>query len=302
MQIYQILNKKTGKSYVGKSKDYVSRFKDHKKDAEKKVNRRLYDSMNHHGVDNFELILLEDLGDVSRQVASEREIYWIEALKTMMPSGYNMTKGGDGGYTLDMWDSDAREELWSRQAIKRTGMKRDGSARSNMSAAAKLREATKTLDQKKAISKKISDYNKNNNIRPPESTLWKKGQAGTFTGKTHSDETKKLLSDHRRGKTYSDIYGEDAASEMIIARREAWLGSKNPNYIEFTNDMKSNIADYISHHYRVKMADLVDEFKLSEGKIREWFRELGIKNYQKLGYSLNIDEWISFWRKYANKN
>ena len=58
MQIYQIINKNTGKSYIGKSKDYKARFYRHLKQASKKINRRLYDSMNYHGVENCELVIL----------------------------------------------------------------------------------------------------------------------------------------------------------------------------------------------------------------------------------------------------
>lgn len=96
MQIYQIFNRITGKSYIGKSKDYQKRFNNHLKCASEKVNRRLYDSINHHGAENFELILLEDLGDCSISLSNERERFYIAKLNTLIPNGYNMTKGGDG--------------------------------------------------------------------------------------------------------------------------------------------------------------------------------------------------------------
>ena len=156
MQIYQILNKKTGKSYVGKSKNYIKRFKTHLKCAGKKVNRRLYDSINHHGKENFELILLEELGDVSRTLANTREIYWIEKLNTLIPYGYNMTKGGDGGDTLEFWDEASKTELYRQQGQKRKG-KRSTDFCKTMSVAATEREANKSNDQKSKISEKISN-------------------------------------------------------------------------------------------------------------------------------------------------
>jgi len=155
MQIYQILNKVTNKSYVGKSKDYKKRFKNHLKCAGKKVNRRLYDSINKHGKENFELILLEDLGDVTRKEANTKETYWIDKLNTLMPYGYNMTKGGDGGNTLDAWSAEDKKKLWAQQGEKRRG-KRPVEFSRSMSEAATEREASKSKQEKEAIAGKIS--------------------------------------------------------------------------------------------------------------------------------------------------
>jgi group I intron endonuclease len=156
MQIYQILNKKTGKSYVGKSKDYMHRFEKHKKAAKAKVNRRLYDSMNHHGIDSFELLLLEELCNVTRQEANIRETYWIETLGTLMPNGYNMTKGGDGGNTLEFWSEEDKHNLYKQQGDKRRG-KRNKEWCDAISKGATVREATKTPEQRAQESEKISN-------------------------------------------------------------------------------------------------------------------------------------------------
>lgn len=123
MQIYQILNIITNKSYVGKSSNYKNRFIRHKRNAKNKINRRLYDSINFHGESNFILILLEDLGECESNIVNEREIYWISKLNTLIPYGYNMTIGGDGGNTLYNWTDEEKKELWQRQSEKRIGLK-----------------------------------------------------------------------------------------------------------------------------------------------------------------------------------
>jgi len=74
MQIYQIYNKNTGKSYVGKAVDYVLRYEVHKRNAANHMHRRLYHSMNSHGIDAFELRMLEDLGEGQTR-KSRREKY-----------------------------------------------------------------------------------------------------------------------------------------------------------------------------------------------------------------------------------
>lgn len=155
MQIYQILNKVTGKCYIGKSVNYLKRFNRHKKCAIKKINRRLYDSMNYHGLDNFDLILLEDLGDVSNSFANEREKFWIEFYGSIVPNGYNMTEGGDGGNTIETWSEQAKKDLYILQGSKRRG-KRSKEWKEAISKGSILREKNKTKEEKKIISNKIS--------------------------------------------------------------------------------------------------------------------------------------------------
>ncbi len=155
MQIYQILNKVTGKSYIGKSKNYKKRFTIHLKHAARKVNRRLYDSMNYHGVEHFGLILLEDLGECSIKHANEREMYWIYKIDSLMPNGYNMTTGGDGGDTLELWSEESKRLLWKKQSEKRTGIKFTEDRKRNLSNATKGRVISD--NQKLSISKTLKD-------------------------------------------------------------------------------------------------------------------------------------------------
>ena len=74
MQIYVIKNLITNKVYVGKSRNYLKRFNSHKAKARRKLNRYLYDSINHHGINNFTVSLIEECDEV---MADEREIFWI---------------------------------------------------------------------------------------------------------------------------------------------------------------------------------------------------------------------------------
>lgn len=55
--------------------------------------------MNKYGIENFMIELLEEVSDES--ILSEREIYWIQELKTYGCTGYNATKGGDGKIVYD---------------------------------------------------------------------------------------------------------------------------------------------------------------------------------------------------------
>ena len=293
MQIYQILNKITRKSYVGKSKDYQNRFLNHKKAARNKCNRRLYDSMNHHGIENFELILLEELGNVTRQEASDKETFWVTKLNTLMPNGYNMTPGGDGGNTIEFWSDADKKKLWEQQGKARTGIKKTELAKKKMSIAAGIREANKTVDEKRIIAEKISITNKERGNSPPDYTKWKKGQIGTFTGKTHTIENREKFSIARQGKTYEELYGEEIAKVEKAKRSDNWKGNKNPRYVEFPKEQKQQVIDILQTK-KMKMYEIVALLKLR--KFREWLREINVTNYQVMYNTLSDEQWCLFWK------
>ena len=48
---------------------------------------------------------------------------------------------------------------------------------------------------------------------------------------------------------------------------------------------------------------LVQKEYVDKIKLRNWFKELGVDNYQKLSYQLdNITIWSKFWRNHASRN
>ena len=98
--IYLIKNNINGKCYVSKKlRSPEERFSEHLSDARKQTreNRPLYRAINKYGEDNFSLQVLEQCAD---KFASEREIWYIEQLKTYV-HGYNATVGGDGTQLFD---------------------------------------------------------------------------------------------------------------------------------------------------------------------------------------------------------
>lgn len=84
--IYKIVNKETGKTYIGQSVNIERRFKEHccKKDLV------IDQAIEKHGKENFEFEIIEEC-DVSQ--LNEREQYYIQLYNTYQ-KGYNCHSGG----------------------------------------------------------------------------------------------------------------------------------------------------------------------------------------------------------------
>lgn len=95
--IYRILNKITKKCYIGetKSKDVTWRWNQHKrKIQENKGCPALRDAVKKYGIENFEFNVLIICFDADR---FNYEMEYIKKYNSIVPNGYNITKGGEGG-------------------------------------------------------------------------------------------------------------------------------------------------------------------------------------------------------------
>lgn len=103
--IYKVTNDVNGKMYVGKTEDYPpeNRWKEHLKDYKRPrcEKRPFYDAIKRYGPEHFHFEVIEETEDVC-----EREIYWIDKLRTYVGfedcNGYNGTLGGDGKKYLNL--------------------------------------------------------------------------------------------------------------------------------------------------------------------------------------------------------
>jgi group I intron endonuclease len=92
--IYQI-KFPNGKSYVGRSikpmKRLIQRYLVHEINGVRPVNR----AIKSFGINTIIFVLIEEFENVSDAYLSEREIFWIKELKTIInENGYNLTEGG----------------------------------------------------------------------------------------------------------------------------------------------------------------------------------------------------------------
>ena len=95
--IYRIKNKITKKSYIGESKkkDVKWRWSEHKQNIKKnKGCPALRDAVKKYGIENFEFSIIIICFDDER-FKYEKE--YIKKYNTVVPNGYNITNGGEGG-------------------------------------------------------------------------------------------------------------------------------------------------------------------------------------------------------------
>ena len=88
--IYAYRNKANGKYYVGQSKSFNKRHKQHLAGKAKGFDRELA----RLGEDAFEILILEE--ELDKELMDERETYYIAKLKAFT-DGYNMVEEGGGG-------------------------------------------------------------------------------------------------------------------------------------------------------------------------------------------------------------
>lgn len=94
--IYKIQNQIDGAVYIGKTIDYMQRWRAHRAFAKREGERSkgpLYKAIKKYGIDNFSFSIIEECKDSE---LSEREKYWIsEYCATDRTRGYNISSGGN---------------------------------------------------------------------------------------------------------------------------------------------------------------------------------------------------------------
>lgn len=285
MEIYLITNIITKKAYVGMSKNSEKRFDKHKRNAISGVNRRLYDSMRKHGIENFKMEVI-DFAE-TRDIAAEKERLWIASLGTLMPNGYNMTAGGDGGYTLSSWTEEEINALYRRQGLSRAGRVVSDETRNKISEKHKGKVISE--EQRQKIRKTLLEKG----ISPPDKFKWCAGQVGAFTGRSHSEQTKRKLSEFRTGKSYYDLYNTEHAKDLIKRRRISFMGENNPKFVEFHNRDKIRVLYHIGNNFNFNIKDSKNVFGMSEYKIRSFLKDCGLSHFQTVKRE-NKHNWKEF--------
>ena len=197
--IYAIINKSTGKMYIGQSINIERRFKHHINHLNKgnHPNNYLQNVWNKYGEDDFNFNILlkcseNELDDEERKLINLYGTY---------KGGYNFTWGGDFN------------PMKHPEIAKKVGESKKGRP---------LSDETK---------KKISEANKGKH----HSDETKKKISEKLKGRVFSNETRKKMSDANKGKNNPN-YGKHLSKETKRKISDSKKGKNNPNYGKHHSD------------------------------------------------------------------
>jgi len=287
-KIYIIRNIINNKIYIGKTSYTIEkRFNKHKLNAQNKINRRLYDSMNHHGYDNFKI---EEICTCDNNIdANSIEIYYIDYYNSTNPKiGYNMTIGGDGGNT-GVYYHKSPYDWW----VEKYGKERADEIKKRVyeDVSKKLSEKYTGMsfnerfgDKCEEVRTKLSNTLKRIGHKPP--TQYWKDNNHPLLGKHHKKESCEKISRARLGKKYEDIFSEEKTNELKQKHSDNWKNEKNPNYKPpLTNDEKKLFLKYMKENkYLNEISILLDK---TEYELRKYLREINIENYTSFRINKN---------------
>jgi group I intron endonuclease len=193
--IYQIVNTKNGKSYIGSSKNIKRRFSIHK--SALKNNRHhcvhLQRSYNKHGIDTFKFDILKELIEPTEQQLFDEETKHIQELLPEyniggVGGGDNLTKNPNREDIVKRITETLRQKVSSMSDIERKETwGRSKEKNPNWKGGASIFHC---IDCKCEISYGHSRCNK----------CCKQGEQNPFHGKKHTDEYKKKSSMRMKGR------------------------------------------------------------------------------------------------------
>lgn len=138
--VYLIFNKVKGKMYVGQTvRTIEERFKEHAKRKTTLIGK----AIRKYGAENFSIEVLKRC--YSKAELDAWEIFFIAALKTRFPIGYNMTDGGEGSLGVER-----TAETRAKISAANTGKKHPNSPEHNAKIAA-ANTGRKASDKTRAI-------------------------------------------------------------------------------------------------------------------------------------------------------
>ena len=89
--IYSIKHVSSGKEYIGKTANVERRWREHKRFVGQSI---IHHALKKYGIDAFEFCVVEECTDAD---AGDRERFHITTRDSLVPNGYNLKSGGEGG-------------------------------------------------------------------------------------------------------------------------------------------------------------------------------------------------------------
>ena len=172
--VYKITNKLTGKSYIGITKNFDRRLKEHFRISYNKNSKnyetKFYQAIRKHGPHNFNYSIIYQSFDLMH--IRDMEIHFILQENSYI-EGYNSTPGGDGKGTEV--SQETKQKL--RKVLK--GIKRSNEFKENrrqymLSEKNPMLNSTHSIETRKILSIKKTNYNN-------KCSWYNNGEKNTFT-------------------------------------------------------------------------------------------------------------------------
>lgn len=248
--IYVITNKINRKQYIGQTISNVGhRWSEHKYDAIKRNKQTaLASAIRKYGVENFNIKSIQD--NIPYKELDIREIEYIKEYNTICPNGYNISEGGKS------YRTEKERRLMSERVKGENnpmygafgelnpfyGKKHSDYAKSKISEQGKLRWSNYSFSERKKHLKHLDD------IREKMIEL----HGGGFVGKKHSEESKRVISNKLKGKTFSEEHNRKISQNSARKRKVVMLDKKTKEYINEFDSMTIAIKWLVENKYIVK--------------------------------------------------
>lgn len=209
--IYKIQNTVNNKIYVGQSTNIKERWRQHKKDCRAGKVSYLYKSMRKHGIDKFEISILELC---ESNCLDEREAYWMSFYNCHDENcGYNFRPAGQNKQHVT---PEARKRISERLKGRKLPAEQIEKMRIASTGRPCTEEAKKKLSafhKDKILEKEVADEIKKEIAQKyPKKEKEKKRTLNTDSYKT--EEFKKKTSDRFLGKPKSPEHREKIANAL----------------------------------------------------------------------------------------
>jgi group I intron endonuclease len=296
MLIYKITNKVNRKIYIGKTKQKLkTRWKKHLTNAFKARRKAyLYCAIRKYGVDSFTIECIHDNINDPDDLNNWEKHYIKELDSRNHDIGYNLTEGGDGGFSEEAYRKAA--EVRRRNGVSEEHKEILREAAINLWARRREEGWVFPEEAKIKISNSLKEKHKNDKefhekVVNQVKSLTRSGVEHNMWGKSHTDEAKAKISAARMGKSYEEILGVEKAEKLKEEKRKL-VGNKNPNYKEVEFEMLKILVE----NPTIKRNDMCDILGCSPPTLIKRFKKfLGINNLQKFRYGKTNDELKSFF-------
>lgn len=208
--IYSVLCAKTGKEYVGLTRQKIStRWKGHLSSARSGKGSFLHRVIRRHGAESFIVSEITRITSYDEAVEAERNA--IATRGTLAPGGYNLTIGGDGAIG-GLRSSATKKKI--ADTLRRLGVKPSDRAHARSREAWKARGGWSQEERERMSERMMGQPDRRT---PAGVSRTVAGAKAAMTGQKKSPEHRAAISAARKGMKFSETHRANIAA--VVRRR-----------------------------------------------------------------------------------